>query len=50
MNIKKAIEAQRIRIDRMAKRSDDLTKLLHEAKEMDRLVAAYESEKTKKFR
>lgn len=47
MNIKKAIEVQRTRIDRMAKRTDDLTKLLYEARKMDRLVEAYESGKTK---
>ena len=46
MNIKKAIEVQRTRIDRMAKRADDLTKLLYEARKMDRLVEAYESRKT----
>lgn len=46
MNIKKAIEVQRTRIDRMAKRSENLIKLLYEAQKMDRLVEAYESRKT----
>ena len=44
MNMKKAIEVQRTRIDRMAKRSENLIKLLYEAQKMDRLVEAYESE------
>lgn len=45
MNIKKAIEAQREKLDRMAKQTDDLTRLLEEARKMDRLIEKYEDQK-----
>lgn len=45
-NVKRAIEAQRVRLDRKAERASDLTTLLEEAKEMDRLIEVYESRKT----
>ncbi|HBN57045.1 MAG TPA: hypothetical protein DD414_09745 [Lachnospiraceae bacterium] len=43
-NIKKAIEAQRERLDRMAKHTDDLNKLLEESRKMDRLIEKYEDQ------
>lgn len=45
MNVQKAIESQRERLDRMAGRAEDLTELLDEARKMDRLIEAYEDRK-----
>ncbi len=44
-NIKRAIEAQRIKLDRMAGQTEDLTTLLDEAQKMDRLIEVYETRK-----
>ncbi|MDO4262336.1 MAG: hypothetical protein Q4C82_09670 [Eubacteriales bacterium] len=42
MDIKRAIEEQRERLDSMAERTRDLTELLCEAEKMDGLIEAYE--------
>lgn len=42
-NIKRAIEAQRRKLDRMAGQAEDLTMLLEEAHRMDRLIGLYET-------
>ena len=45
-NIKKVIETQREKLDRMAaEQTDDLTGLLDEARRMDRMIEAYEDQK-----
>ena len=44
-NIKRAIEEQRIKLDRMAGQTEDLTTLLDEAQKMDRLIEVYETRK-----
>lgn len=46
MNIQKAIESQRERLDRMAGHAKDLTELLEEARKMDRLIEVYENRRT----
>ena len=46
MNIKQAIEEQRSVLDKMAKNATQLTELLEEARKMDRLIEAYETEVT----
>lgn len=45
MNIQKAMESQREKLDRMAGRAENLTELLEEARKMDRLIEAYENRK-----
>lgn len=45
-NIKKAIETQRKRLDRMAGQRENLTMLLDEAKRMDWLIGVYETRST----
>lgn len=45
-NVKRAIEAQRVKLDRRAVTVGDLTTLLKEAQEMDRLIEMYEDRKT----
>lgn len=45
-NIKKAIETQRKRLDRMAGQRENLTMLLDEAKRMDWLIGVYETRRT----
>ncbi len=47
MNIKRAIEAQRKRLDRMAGQTRDLSMLLDEARKMDWLIELYENRRTK---
>lgn len=44
-NIKRAIEAQRKRLDRMTRQTRDLTTLLDEAQKMDWLIEVYETRK-----
>ena len=44
MNIKQAIEEQRSVLDKMAENATHLTELLEEARKMDRLIEAYETE------
>lgn len=44
MNVKKAIEEQRRKLDQMAEKAENLTDLLEEARKMDRLIEAYENE------
>ncbi len=44
MNVKKAIEEQRRKLDQMAERAENLTDLLEEGRKMDRLIEAYENE------
>ena len=44
MNIKQAIEEQRSVLDEMAENATHLTELLEEARKMDRLIEAYETE------
>lgn len=44
MNIKQAIEEQRSVLDKMAEHATHLTELLEEARTMDRLIEAYETE------
>lgn len=46
MNIRRSIEVQRRKLDRMAGQTKDLTKLLEEAERMDWLIGIYESRKT----
>lgn len=46
MNIKKAIEEQRKRLDQMAESAENLTELLPEARKMDLLIEAYEEQNT----
>ena len=46
MNIKKTIEAQRERMDKMSERTDNLTELLEEAQRMDWLIGIYETKRS----
>lgn len=46
MNIKKAIEEQRKKLDHMAESAVNLTELLKEAEKMDSLIEAYEEQNT----
>lgn len=45
-NIKRAIERQRSKLDRMAGQTEDLTMIVEEAGKMDRLIEIYESRRT----
>lgn len=45
-SIKRAIETQRRKLDRMAGQMENLTMLLDEAKRMDWLIGVYETRKT----
>lgn len=46
MNIKKAIEEQRKKLDHMTESAVNLTELLEEAQKMDLLIEAYEEKNT----
>lgn len=46
MDIKRAIEVQRRRLNRMAEQTENLTALLDEAQKMDRLLDIYETRRT----
>ena len=45
-NIKRAIETQRKKLDRMAGQRENLIMLLDEAKRMDWLIGVYETRRT----